>query len=57
MSLGPSSATAPAKDAGNYVSTQIKRLRTNKRIRAALKTALISRKVCGTTQSIFALST
>jgi hypothetical protein len=57
MSLGASSETPPAKDAGNYVSTQIKGLRTNKLIRAALKTALISRKVCGTTQSIFALST
>ena len=57
MSLGSSSETAPSKDAGNYVSTQIKGLRTNKLIRAALKTALISRQVCGTTQSIFALST
>jgi len=57
MTLGQSSETAPAKDAGNYVSTQIKELRTDKRIRAALKAALISRKVCGTTQSIFALST
>jgi hypothetical protein len=28
MSLGPSSATAPAKDAGNYLSTQIKGRRT-----------------------------
>ena len=57
MSRGASFETPPAKDAGNYVSTQIKGLRTNKLIRAALKTALISRKVCGTTQSIFALST
>ena len=57
MSLGSSSETPPAKDFGNYVSTQIKGLRTNKRIKAVLKTALISRQVCGTTQSIFALST